>query len=104
MRVNKIRMRETLVSYAFLAPILVFFTVFVLAPMAMGFVTSFFKYTMTEFTFIGFDNYIRMFNDDVFIKSLINTVIIVVGSVPVVVFFSLFVAARTYDKNVITRS
>ncbi|MFC6278072.1 carbohydrate ABC transporter permease [Streptococcus moroccensis] len=104
MRVNKIRMRETIVSYAFLAPILVFFTVFVLAPMIMGFVTSFFKYTMTEFTFIGLDNYIRMFNDEIFIKSLINTVIIVIGSVPVVVFFSLFVAARTYDKNVITRS
>lgn len=104
MRVNKIRMRETIVSYAFLAPILVFFTVFVLAPMVMGFVTSFFKYTMTEFTFIGLDNYIRMFNDEIFIKSLINTVIIVIGSVPVVVFFSLFVAARTYDKNMITRS
>ncbi|MGT2785789.1 carbohydrate ABC transporter permease [Streptococcus merionis] len=104
MRVNKIRMRETVVSYTFLAPILVFFTVFVLAPMMMGLVTSFFRYTMTEFTFIGLDNYIRMFNDEVFIKSLINTVIIVIGSVPVVVFFSLFVAARTYNKNVITRS
>ncbi|WP_303972236.1 carbohydrate ABC transporter permease [Streptococcus merionis] len=104
MRVNKIRMRETIVSYTFLAPILVFFTVFVLAPMMMGLVTSFFRYTMTEFTFIGLDNYIRMFNDEVFIKSLINTVIIVIGSVPVVVFFSLFVAARTYNKNVITRS
>ncbi|MGT2911693.1 carbohydrate ABC transporter permease [Streptococcus cameli] len=104
MRINKIRMRETIISYAFLAPILIFFSVFVLAPMIMGFVTSFFKYTMNEFTFIGLDNYIRMFNDDIFIKSLINTIIIVVGSVPVVVFFSLFVAASTYDKNVITRS
>lgn len=104
MRVNKLKMRETLVSYAFLAPILVFFTVFVLTPMIMGFVTSFFNYTMTDFSFIGLDNYIRMFNDEIFIKSLINTVIIVVGSVPVVVFFSLFVASQTYSKNVISRS
>ncbi|CRH92676.1 sn-glycerol-3-phosphate transport system permease protein ugpA [Chlamydia trachomatis] len=104
MRMNKIKLRETLVSYAFLAPILVFFITFVLAPMIMGLVTSFFNYTMTDFTFIGLDNYIRMFKDEIFIKSLINTVIIVVGSVPVVVLFSLFVASQTYEKHIITRS
>ncbi|MBY5034950.1 sugar ABC transporter permease [Streptococcus gallolyticus] len=104
MRVSKIKLRETLVSYAFLAPILLFFTVFVLAPMIMGFITSFFKYTMTEFTFIGLDNYSRMFHDEIFLKSLKNTLIIVVGSVPIVVFFSLFVASQTYEKNVIVRS
>ncbi|BDD40396.1 MULTISPECIES: carbohydrate ABC transporter permease [Streptococcus] len=104
MQINKIRMRETVISYTFLAPILIFFTIFVLAPMIMGFVTSFFNYTMTDFTFVGLDNYVRMLNDPIFIKSLINTVIIVVGSVPVVVFFSVFVASQTYEKNVIARS
>lgn len=103
-KVNKIRMRETLVSYCFLAPVLVFFIVFVLAPMVMGFITSFFNYTMTDFNFIGLDNYIRMFKDPVFMKSLRNTLIIVVGSVPIVVIFSLFVASQTYEKNVFTRS
>lgn len=102
MKVNKLKMRETLISYAFLAPILVFFVIFVLAPMIMGLVTSFFNYTMTYFTFVGLDNYVRMFNDEIFVKSLINTVIIVVGSVPVVVFFSLFVASSTYDKHVVS--
>ena len=60
--VNKIRMRETIVSYCFLAPVLIFFVVFVLVPMIMGFVTSFFNYTMIDFTFVGIDNYVRMFN------------------------------------------
>ena len=104
MKVNKIRMRETLVSYAFLAPILIFFIVFVLAPMIMGLVTSFFDYSMTNFKFVGLDNYVRMFKDPVFVKSLINTVIIVIGSVPVVVLFSLFVASQTYSQNAIARS
>ena len=104
MKVNKIRMRETLVSYAFLAPILIFFTVFVLAPMIMGFVTSFFNYSMTSFKFVGLENYSRMFADKVFVKSLINTVIIVIGSVPIVVLFSLFVASQTYHQNAIARS
>jgi len=103
-RINKIRMRETIVSYCFLAPVLLFFFVFVLTPMVMGFVTSFFNYTMTDFTFVGLDNYVRMFTDPVFIKSLKNTLIIVVGSVPITVIFSLFVASQTYEKNVFTRS
>ena len=101
---NKLMIRETIVSYTFLAPVLIFFVAFVLAPMIMGFVTSFFNYTMNDFTFVGLNNYIRMFNDEVFIKSLINTLIIVIGSVPIVVMFSLFVASQTYEKSVFTRS
>lgn len=97
-------MRETIVSYIFLAPVLLFFLVFVLAPMVMGLVTSFFNYTMTDFTFVGLKNYIRMFTDPIFLKSLTNTLIIVVGSVPVVVIFALFVASQTYERNVFTRS
>ena len=101
---NKIRMRETLVSYCFLAPVLAFFILFVLVPMGMGIVTSFFNYTMQDFTFIGIDNYVKMFQDPVFGKSLVNTLIIVVGSVPIVVAFALFVASQTYERNAFTRS
>lgn len=97
-------MRETLVSYLFLAPVLIFFIIFVLVPMGMGLLTSFFNYTMLDFTFIGIDNYVRMFKDPVFVKSLKNTLIIVVGSVPVVVAFALFVASQTYERNAFTRS
>lgn len=101
---NKLKMRETIVSYCFLAPAMIFFLVFVLVPMVMGAVTSFFNYTMTDFTFVGINNYIKMFQDQVFLKSLVNTLIIVVGSVPIVVAFSLFVASQTYERNVFVRS
>lgn len=104
MKINKIRMRETIVSYCFLAPVLIFFIIFVLIPMGMGVVTSFFKWTMTEFTFVGLSNYTKLFQDEIFYKALRNTIIIVIGSVPVVVAFALFVASQTYEKNVFTRS
>lgn len=103
-KVNKLRMRESIVSYCFLAPALVFFLLFVLVPMVMGAVTSFFNYTMTDFSFVGIDNYIKMFGDKVFQKSLINTITIVIGSVPIVVGFSLFVASQTYERSAFTRS
>ncbi len=103
-KINKIRMRETLVSYAFLAPALLFFVVFVLVPMGMGVVTSFFRYNMKGISFTGLSNYITMFQDEVWQKSLVNTLLLVVGSVPLTVLFSLFVAALTYEKNPIARS
>ena len=87
-------MRETLVSYAFLLPAMLFFVLFVLVPMGMGVVTSFFRYNMKGMTFTGLSNYMTMFADPVWQKSLVNTLLLVVGSVPITVLFALFVAAR----------
>jgi hypothetical protein len=49
-------MRETLVSYAFLLPAMLLFVLFVLVPMGMGVVTSFFRYNMKGMTFTGLSN------------------------------------------------
>ena len=74
--------RETISAYLFLLPALIFFLGFVIVPMILCLVTSFFSYTMTEFRFVGFENYVKMFQDEIFIKALFNTVLIVVVSVP----------------------
>lgn len=91
--------RETISAYLFLAPALVFFVGFVIVPMVMCLVTSFFNYSMTEFAFVGFDNYKEMFQDDIFIKALANTVLIVVVAVPTVTAFSLWVSSVIYKMN-----
>ena len=100
--------RETVVSYLFLLPALFFFVGFVLTPMAMGVVTSFtnssFANTNTGSDFIFLDNYIRLFNDPIFWKSAINTVIIVVVAVPTVTAFSLWVGSAIYRMHAAARS
>lgn len=103
-QVSKIRMKETLVSYAFLAPALIFFTVFVIYPMLSGVFTSLFDYTLKKFEFIGLENYINLFRDEIFWKSMGNTLIIVIGSVPIVLLFSIFVAVTIYQKRAGVRS
>jgi len=65
----------------------------------MCLVTSFFNYSMTDFSFIAFDNYVEMFSDPTFGKSLVNTIVIVVVSVPTVCLFSLWVASVIYKMN-----
>ena len=93
-RSRKLMIRETTASYLFLLPFLVFFVGFVIYPMFMCVYTSFFDATMgREDIFIGFDNYVKLFNDPVFWKALKNTLIIVLVSVPVTCVFSLWVAS-----------
>ena len=91
--------RETFVSYMFLLPCLVFFVGLVIVPMFMCLFTSFFDYTMTDFEFIGFQNYIEIFQDETFLIALRNTVLIVVVSVPTVCIFSLWVASAIYRRK-----
>jgi len=97
------RRRENISGYLFMAPSLLFFIGFVIFPMGMCLVTSFFNYTMMDFSFIGLKNYSEMFADSVFIKSLVNTIVIVVVSVPITCVFSLWVASLIYKmKDVYT--
>lgn len=87
------RRRENIAGYLFMTPSLLFFFGFVIFPMGMCLFTSFFNYTMSDFSFIGLSNYVELFQDPTFSKSLINTIIIVVVSVPTVCLFSLWVAS-----------
>ena len=91
--------RETISGYAFLLPSLVFFIGFVIIPMVMCIWTSFFDSNMdlnSATTFVGLANYIELWQDSVFLKALLNTVIIVVVSVPTVTIFSLWISSVIY--------
>ena len=91
---HRLVMRETVTSYLFLAPFLLFFVGFVIYPMFMCVYTSFFDATMgREDVFIGFENYKTLYHDPVFWKGLKNTLVIVFVSVPVTCAFSLWIAS-----------
>lgn len=91
--------RETMTSYLFLLPTLIVFSGFVIIPMVLCLINSFFNYTSTTFTFIGLENYRKMFADKVFIRALVNTLLIVAVSVPVVTVFSLWVGSAIYKMS-----
>jgi len=103
-RSRAIQRQQTKVSYLFLLPALVFFFGFVVFPMIMGIYTSFFNYTMKDFDFIGLRNYVELFGDATFGRSVVNTMVIAVASVPLVMLFSLWVATVIYQMPVFSRS
>lgn len=96
--------RDWLMSYLFLLPALGFFLVFVAYPMLRGIYISFFDYTLRNFEFVGLDNYVTLMQSEVFLKSLRNTVLLVVIAVPIVIVFSIFVAVNIYKKKELARS
>lgn len=91
--------RENIAGYLFMLPSLLFFAGFVIFPMGMGLFSSFYNYTMTDFSFVGLANYKELIADLIFQKALWNTIVIVVVSVPVTCIFSLWVASVIYKMH-----
>lgn len=85
--------------YAFIAvPVLLFF-VFTLYPVGAALVMSFQKYHVLGSTWIGLENYRTMFNDPIFWKSMWNTFIFTVGTVPLNVAITLMLALLIFPRT-----
>jgi multiple sugar transport system permease protein len=79
------RIKKERASYVMLAPYFILFTFFTIIPVAMSIGLSFTYYNMLEMPqFVGWKNYIKLFlEDDIFLISLKNTLILAVITGPV---------------------
>lgn len=97
------KLRRELGSWAFLAPHLVFFITFVVAPLIFGLVISFHRWDLLgERIFIGLDNFVRVWRDSRFWVTVKNTLVFAVVSVPltmaVALIFALLLNQKWYGK------
>lgn len=79
-------------AYAFIAVALVTFALFTAYPVVSAFIISFQDYKPLGSTFVGLDNYISSLTDSLFWKSIKNTVVYTILTVPVALFISFAVA------------
>lgn len=85
--------RETAYGYVFILPWLIGIVCFVLGPLVFSFITSFADYNMLKVNFIGLSNYKKMFfQDQLFWKSLGNTLVYSLLNVPLVTVGGVIVA------------
>ncbi len=80
-----LKTQRLLIPYMFLLPGLIFFIVFQLYPLFQGIQMSFFNCSIMPTKpsiFIGLANYIRAFNDPIFITAIQNTVSYTLVTVP----------------------
>jgi multiple sugar transport system permease protein len=79
------RTSESITGYLFIMPWIIGFLAFVAGPMLFSFYTSFTNYDVTsQFDWIGLKNYKKMlFDDDLYWKSMYNTLYFTVFAVPI---------------------
>ena len=102
-RSNQQKRKTALIGWLFVAPLLIYFLVFQLAPILMSFGISFTEWNWrTSPTFVGFQNYIELFTNRIlypnFWKSLWVTIQYMLMSVPLSVAVTLIVSAMLNSK------
>lgn len=92
---------ETTVGHVFAAPFIFGFICFSLIPILTSFYYAFTDYSMgsKSVAWVGGENFIRLFKDDIFVKSLGITLKYVFISVPLKLAFALFVAFLLTRKS-----
>ena len=86
--------KKSKVSYAFVFPYMLLFTLFTILPVLISVFLSFTTFNMMEPpTFVGIDNYLRLFfSDGIFPIALRNTLLIAVVTGPIGYLMSLMLA------------
>ncbi|WP_414684215.1 carbohydrate ABC transporter permease [Microbacterium sp.] len=97
--------RMTLTAWLFALPFVVLFLVFMAGPIVGSLVMSFTDMTTRDLqtpfqvNIVGIDNYVRLFQDPRFLRSLLNTFTFVVVAVPLTMALALAVALAL-DKGI----
>ena len=86
--------------YLFLLPAVVILTVFFFIPFFQTFFLSFFDYSQNIYNakFIALDNYTKLLHNPIFYKVMWNTFLYLIGAVPILVIFPLFLAILINQK------
>ena len=93
MKMTRSEIRENIKGYAFISPYLIGFCVFTAFPLAFSAFSSFTYYNITAIQkWYGLSNFTKLFTDDLFWKSLGNTMYYVVFSVPSVIILAMLLA------------
>lgn len=87
---------DSIWGYAFIAVALIVFCMFTLYPVISAFIISFQKYKPLGSEWVGLNNYKGLLNDKLFAKSIKNTLVYTVFSVPVSLFISFTIAILIY--------
>ncbi|OMI12760.1 ABC transporter permease [Bacillus paralicheniformis] len=99
---NKIGWRDNVLAYTFLGPSLLILSVFLVIPSIMAVYYAFTDYyllTPDLRKFVGFDNFIKLFKDPIFLKSLSNTLKFVVLVIPLQIGAALGLALLLNKKR-----
>ena len=92
-------MKKKVVPYLLVSPYIIHFLIFIAFPVIFSIVLTFHKWNIiSPMEYTGFANYIRLFQDALFLKSIINTLIFLVIHIPLQIIVALFLAEVLNQK------
>lgn len=90
---------KKITPYLLVSPYILHFVTFVAFPVVFSIVLTFHKWNIiSPMEYTGFNNYIRLFQDQVFLKSMGNTLIFLAIHIPLQIIFALFLAEVLNQK------
>lgn len=93
------KIKTKITPYLLVSPYIAHFMLFVAFPVVFSIVLTFHKWNIiSPMEYIGLNNYIRLFKDEVFFKSLVNTLIFLVIHIPLQIIVALFLAEILNQK------
>ena len=92
-------MKRKLIPYLLVSPYIIHFIVFIAFPVGFSIFLTFNKWNIiSPMEFIGLSNYKRLFNDDIFWRSLSNTILFLLIHIPLQIIVALFLAELLNQK------
>ncbi len=92
-------MKRKIIPYLLVSPYIIHFMIFVVFPVSFSILLTFNKWNIiAPMEFIGLDNYFRLFQDKLFWKSIVNTLIFLVIHIPLQIIVALFLAEVLNQK------
>lgn len=96
---RKLKRKNTLIAWSFIAPNFIGFLIFTLVPVVFSLILAFMKWdSFSTPEFVGLQNFTRMLSDDTFWLSLKNTFLYTIGVVPLTLVCSLGLAILLNQK------
>ncbi|WP_135556989.1 carbohydrate ABC transporter permease [Paenibacillus cymbidii] len=91
--------KKEAIGWLFVLPMLVFFGLFVLYPILDSIRTSFYGFDFSHYYWAGLDNYRSLFADELFWKSMKNTLVFVAYLVPSITVISLLLSLFINNRS-----
>ena len=100
----KNKTRDTILGYSFLAVPLIINGIFLFYPIIYSFILSMFEWNLLKpgKYWVGFDNFLELFEDPIFLISIKNTLIYTLGVVPIQTIISMLMAVLLNQKIKLT--
>jgi multiple sugar transport system permease protein len=87
-------------GFIFIAPQMFLFLTFIIFPIFEGIRISFYKTSLNSRVWVGLNNYIELFSDEIFQKSVAHTMLFVFWTTFLVVLFGFIISSSLFDKNI----